>query len=720
MAAYLTPDDKWRLRAELKELSPEFVEIILFKEDKYFYAHPGVNPFAVVRALWYNTVAGKRTSGASTITMQVARLLEPRPRTYRSKLVEMFRALQLEWSLSKEEILALYVNLLPYGGNVEGVKSAAWLYFGAPPGALSLSQAVILAVAPNRPGTLDLAENNPALKQARDQWLGRLLDAGLFSESEIAAALAEPVRPERRAAPALAPHFCRKAAAEHPETADLYTTLDLRTQIPAQKVLQRYVERQYRNNITNAAALVIDNKTMQVKAWIGSADFYAKRFQGEVDGVTAARSPGSTLKPAVYALGIDLGLYTPKSVFLDVPFEAGGYAPENYDDQFRGRVTLEQALALSLNIPAVQALQKVGVDTFAAFMQNAGFRTIARDREKLGLSMILGGCGVSLAELVAFYAAFAREGRQSEIVYKQKEQPRRERRTFSPLTNYLVADMLTRPTRPDLPAGYLDSQSAPRIAWKTGTSYGRRDAWAVGFNPRYTVGVWVGNFDGSGSPALSGADKAAPLLFELFNLLDDSGEWFARPATLPRRKVCAKTGLVPAESCENIIQDDYLPGISNAKKCTCRKWVWTNAEKTVAYCDACMPPQGVVKSSYSNTPPELAAFYRERNLPFDAPPPHNPHCRRVFQSAGLRIKSPTDGAEIWLSAGQKLLLRAQAPPGTSRLYWYADGKFLGTATAGEPFFYLPAEGKLRVVCADDQGRSHEIETHVRLYGGGPN
>ncbi|MFC5410663.1 penicillin-binding protein 1C [Larkinella bovis] len=722
--AFLSDDDKWRLATELAEITPVLRQTILQKEDRYFYYHPGFNPVAMARAVFRNLTTGRRTSGASTITMQVVRLLEPRERTYGSKIIELFRAIQLEIFYSKDEILQLYVNLVPYGGNIEGIKSASMLYLGKPPQLLSLAEVTTLTIIPNRPSSLRLGINNTRIVQERNRWLNRFRKTGLFPDETIVDALAEPLNAYRRALPSRAPHLALRLKKSHPDQPVIHTRLLPNRQAQTEQLVAHYVGRVRAMNIHNAAVLVVNNQTMAVEAYVGSAGFRNRYDGGQVDGVRAVRSPGSTLKPLLYALAFDQGLMTPKTVVNDVPTSFSGYEPENYDRQFYGPITVESALANSLNVPAVKTLQQLGTPKFVDLLKKAGFETIKKQSKSLGLSVILGGCGVTLEELTRLFAAFANGGEARNLSYilpNEAEGTSRKNRLISPDAAFLITNTLTQITRPDLPNNFDNSYHLPRIAWKTGTSYGRRDAWSIGYNKRYTVGVWVGNFSGEGVPELSGANIATPLLFSIFNAIDynSSSGWFRMPKSLSMRQVCAETGDVPGEFCEHKIVDYAIMGVSPYHRCQHRKTVWTNAIGTVSYCAHCLPETAgtddAVQKLYPNLAPELIAFYESRRIPYAKIPPHNPACTRVFARQGPQIMSPNDGSEYFINPNQpqQLQLSCQADNEVKEVYWYLNDKLYRKAAPTEGVFFSPQPGALKISCADDKGRNTNIQITVR-------
>ncbi|WP_020596504.1 penicillin-binding protein 1C [Spirosoma panaciterrae] len=745
--AFLSRDDKWRLYAELNEITPTLREAILFKEDKYFRYHPGFNPVALIRATVNNILTGRRTSGASTITMQTVRLLEPRQRTYGAKLLELFRALQLELHYSKDEILQLYLNLIPYGSNIEGLKSASLLYFGKPPALLSLAEITTLTIIPNRPSSLRLGVRNALVRQERDRWLTRFRNAGLFDESTIRDAQSEPLQVYRHDAPQQAPHLSRRLRIENPNTPIIRSTLNPTAQTTVERIVRQYANRIRSYNIHNSAVLVVDNHTREVVAYVGSADFSNTFDGGQVDGVRAVRSPGSALKPLLYGLAFDEGIITPKSKLADVPTNFGGYQPDNFDRRFNGPVTAEFALANSLNIPAVALLKEMGTPALVSTLQKAGFSAIKKQKNELGLSMILGGCGVTLEEMTRLYTGLANGGKWEPLRFTSPPTPllilgegrkvcdpsppspkiRRgaggEVNLLSPEATYLVTHTLTQITRPDLPNNFDNSYHLPRIAWKTGTSYGRRDAWSIGYNQRYTIGVWVGNFSGVGVAELSGANTATPLLFQLFNVLDYNSPtgWFQAPkgqTRLSTRLICPETGNVPGEFCQNPVTDYCIMGVSRYRRCQHRKAVFTNAAGTIAYCAHCLPDSGFVRKSYPNLTPEVVAFYQSRHIPFEMAPPHNPACERVFgntDQTAPQITSLNPGSEYFINPKQpaEMELSCQAANDVQTVFWYLNDKLYRRAKPTEAIFFKPQPGTLKISCADDKGRSSDIRVLIK-------
>lgn len=710
--ASLTPDQKWRMRCDLSEVSPQLISTLIRKEDRWFRYHPGVNPLSVARALWQNLIQGERISGASTITMQVVRMQHPRSRTIGNKLIEMFNALQLEFHYRKSSILELYFNLLPYGGNIEGVKAASYLYFGQKPVLLSPARIATLAIIPNNPRHLRIGVNNEQIRKERNNWLLVFRKQGIFSGEELRTALLEPLEASRLQAPREIPHFAGLLRKIYPSTSELHTFIDPAIQQQVEDILASEIGHLRSVNIGNGAVVVINNRTMAVEAYAGSAGFNETFYQGQVDGCNALRSPGSALKPFLYALAIDNGTITPRMMLSDVPMNFNGYKPQNYDAGFRGQVTASQALALSLNLPAVELANRIGVELFLNKLSRGGLKWIGKRKSTLGLSVVLGGCGVNLLELTGLYSALAREGRHSQTRLIRDETNLTYDSLFSPEAAWLITDMLTNLKRPDLPTNFENSLHLPHIAWKTGTSYGRRDAWSIGYNPDYTVGVWVGNFDGSGSPDLSGSESASPILFRIFNMLtmNRQSRWFPKPERLDYRLVCSESGLPPNDFCQNLVMDYFLPGISPNRKCTHLTEVFTNPSATTSYCRNCLPATGYRVELYPNLSPALIAFFEEEHISYSRIPPHNPECNRVFRDEMPVITSLNDGKEYIFYSGseQELQLACNAAADVTKVFWYVDDHFAGQTKASEKLFFKPRAGKVKISCCDDKGRNTDI------------
>lgn len=716
--ASLSADQQWVMKAELDELNPLLLKTIIEKEDKWFWVHPGVNPMAMGRALWQNLIHNRRMSGASTITMQVIRMLEPRDRTIYSKFIECIRAFQLEMHCSKKQILQLYINLLPYGGNIKGVKAACYLYLNQAPQTLSAAQIVTLALIPNNPNMFRPGNGNEAILKERNIWLSRLFKKKVFSSVEFSNAIQEPLTAIRTDAPRKVPHLSRFLASAFPDKVIIKTYINQQYQDFVENAVRNEVNMYRGMGVGNAAVVVIDNHSHAVIAYVGSAGFMDNAFQGQVDGARALRSPGSTLKPFLYAQAMDKGLITPKTMLEDVPKNYNGYRPLNYDETFRGRLPAAQALALSLNIPAVELENKMGVDVFNEKLSRGGLLWVSERRKSLGLSVILGGCGVTLLEMTRLYHSLSQNGLFYKINFTTNGISSKPDTLFSPESSFLVTEILTSLKRPDLPNNFDNSVNMPHIAWKTGTSYGRRDAWAIGYNKDYTIGVWVGNFDGTGVPELSGAEFATPILFKVFNFLSYKKQpsWFKRPHGLDFRLVCSESGLPPGENCTSIVMDDFIPAVSPNRKCDHQIPVFVDALASLSYCRNCLPEVGYKTEWYPNLSPSVIAFYEDEQIPYRKIPPHNPSCTRVYHDDQPVITSLSDGKEYILFEGaeQQLQLTFSATSDVSKVYWYLNDRFYKEAISGQKHFFTPTPGLTKISCSDDKGRNTNIFITVKV------
>ncbi|MBN1252304.1 MAG: penicillin-binding protein 1C [Bacteroidales bacterium] len=716
--AFLSYDDKWRMKTEINEITPLLEKAIIFKEDKYFYYHPGVNLAAIIRAATNNILKQKRTSGASTITMQVARLLEPKNRTYFNKIIEMFRAFQLEMHFSKEEIFQMYLNIIPFGGNIEGVKAASILYFEKAPNHLSLAELTALSIIPNRPNSLVLGKDNAMIIKSRNLWLKRFEKAKLFPKQDINDALNEPLTASRHISPKSAPQYSFRLRRMFADKPNIYTHLDLKKQIKIENIVKNYINRLYSNNIKNASVLIIDNNTNSIITYIGSADFSNKEDAGQVDGIKAIRSPGSTLKPFLYALAFDKGLITPKLKITDVPVNYSGYEPKNYDSDYHGIVTVSNALINSLNIIAVKILNSYKTENFIKALKKVNFNQIRKDESKLGLSLVLGGCGVTLEELTMLYHAFANQGVFTDVNWLKSDTSNTGFNIISTESAYMLTEILTQVKRPDLPLEWQNSADLPKVAWKTGTSYGRKDAWSIGYNKDYTIGVWVGNFSSEGVQELSGSESASPLLFEIFNTIDykSKNDFYEQPEKIDFRMVCSESGLIPNSFCKNLIIDAYIPEVSSTNICNHLKKVYISPDSTISYCTSCLPENGYIEAFYPNYKPEMITYYEKQQVKYIKIPKHNPKCERVFAENIPEITSPVNNVEYFVDKtdSTEIMLTCNAANDVNKVFWYVNDKFLKAELPTKSVFYKPQSGKIKISCTDDKGRNSNVYISVKM------
>jgi penicillin-binding protein 1C len=546
---YATPDGRWRLPATVKDVDPRYLDLLIAYEDKRFRRHHGVDPIAVGRAAWQLITHGRIVSGGSTITMQVARLLEPRPdRTFLAKLRQAVRAIQIERRLSKDDILTLYLGLAPYGGNLEGTRAASLAYFGKEPRRLSLGEAAMLVAIPQSPEVRRPDRSGTAAHRARDRVLDRIALYGTVPSDEVAQAKSEAAPSARRAMPVLAPHAADQAIAATPDAKVIALTIDANIQKPLEGLAR---ERAHALGPDIAVAIMaIDHVSGEVLARVAGADYFDERRAGQVDLTQAVRSPGSTLKPFIYGLAFEDGLVHPETLIEDRPIRYGSYAPENFDLTFQGTVSVRKALQLSLNVPAVTLLDAIHANRLTARITDAGARFVLPKGEAPGLAMGLGGVGITLSDLALLYGGLARGGSTIALTERRDQIAAPvERRLLEPVAAWYVGNVLIGTPPPENAVG-------GRVAFKTGTSYGYRDAWSVGFDGKRTVAVWVGRPDGAPVPGLVGRTAAAPILFDAFARLGGlpaalskapKGVIFAANNRLPVPLRRFRTGAVPTD-----------------------------------------------------------------------------------------------------------------------------------------------------------------------------
>ncbi len=718
LRTFLASDEKWRYPVVLSEVAPELTEAIVTSEDRWFYWHIGINPLSVLRAAWTNWRSGRIVSGASTIPMQIARLAEPKSRTLSSKLQEAFRALQLEWYFSKEDLLELYLNLVPLGSNRQGIGAGAFFYFGKSPDRLSPGEAALLTVVPRSPSRYDPARNPSVALRVRNVVLRQLEARGTFTPKAIADALRQPVPTQIEKLPFHAPHFTEYAVNRLQGRSNFSTTLDWRFQKIAERQVASRILGLRRQGIENASVVVIENETRALRVMVGSAGFFENQYQGQVNGAIARRSPGSTLKPFLYALALDEGRILPESYLLDIPTDFSGYVAENYDGEYRGRVTVAEALIDSLNAPAVRLLARMGLNHFFRLLKQGGLSTLDRPSADYGLSLVLGSCEVSLLELTNLYASL-REGGIHRPVRILAEADGIERSLFSKESAYLVSRILTEVSRPDLPRAWDLARGVPAVAWKTGTSYGHRDAWAVGFSDRLTIGVWVGNFDGKGVKGISGAEHAGPLLFDLFRALEPEGAHFGRHRGLKIKDLhlCSVSHQLPGPFCAERISASYLPGRSKLIQCRYHQQVFVDSDTGHMLTGDCLTGRPYHQRLLTVYPAELLAWWRAENRAVPESPPLNKDCVSIPSRERPKIVSPQPETPYLVRPDapteyQKIPLIAQVGPHSEKLYWYQNGLLIGAPDAHERLFISLQPGRHRLVVVDDLGLSDSITYRV--------
>ncbi|HKS14576.1 MAG TPA: peptidoglycan glycosyltransferase PbpC [Pseudomonas sp.] len=719
-------DGVWRYPVSREQVSPLYLQALLTYEDRWFYSHPGVNPLALARAAWLNLRGGRVVSGGSTLSMQVARLLDPHPRTLRGKLRQLWRTAQLEWHLSKEQILEIYLDRAPFGGTLQGVAAASWAYLGKSPQQLTPAEAALLAVLPQAPSRLRPDRHPQRAQRARDKVLRRLGEYQVWPARQVAEAREEPLLLAPRQEPALAPLLARRL--NHASSPPLIrTTLDAPLQRRLEDLLLGWRARLPER--TSAAILVVESQTMAVRAYLGSVDLGDERRFGHVDMISALRSPGSTLKPFLYGMALDDGLIHSESLLQDVPRRYGDYRPGNFSMGFSGPVSASSALALSLNLPAVQLLEAYGPKRFAAALRSAGVPLILPPLAEPNLSLILGGAGSRLEDLVGGYAALARDGHSARIRL-QPQDPLVERRLLSPGSAWIIRRILAGQARPDRdPTAELVQR--PQLAWKTGTSYGFRDAWSIGVGPRYLIGVWIGRPDGTPVPGQFGLASAAPLMLQVHDLLSNRDR--QRGVAVPVTAVPGSVGV--AAICWPLGQ----PMNRQDPNCRRQRFAWTLDGTTPPTLQAADQPLGLglrekvwvdarglrVDESCPGAQLREVALWpaplepwlprqerRAARLPAADPacPPRMPATAPPLSIVGIRsgdqLRRPATSTE-------PLQLQVSALGGAGRRWWFINGQPLGE-TLGQQRLVVHFEhvGRIELSALDESGETARVEFQV--------
>ncbi len=669
----------------LEQMGEWTAQAVVAFEDKRFFRHGGIDPVAVCRAATHNVVRRRVVSGASTLTTLVVKLTQPRKRNLWTKLVEAHHARQLESHLSKDRILEQYLNRAPFGGNVCGIEAASQRYFGKPARNLSLAESAMLVGLPQSPSLLRPDRHMAKAVRQRNTVLARMLENRMISPRQYDAAMKQPMAIRRSALPFHAPHFCDYILRRYPGQSELDTTLDLRIQHLAERALQRRFEELSGFGVCGGAVVVIDVRTGELSAMVGSPDFWNVPASGQVNGAVARRSPGSTLKPFAYAAAMDQGLCTPATMMADIPMHFAGYTPQNYSLEYGGPVSMRRALVQSLNIPALKCVEQIGLGRFVGQLRQLGLSTIDEPAEHYGLGIVIGGGESTLLDLANAYACLARGGVWRPVRMLQSDPANGSRRIFSEESAYMVADVLGGEERSSELVGHMADAVLPRIGWKTGTSSGHRDAWAVAYNPEYVVGVWLGNPDGAGSDALVGGAAAAPVAGDIFRRLYPQGNspWYDKPAGVKVRLVCACSGLPPSPDCPSTVPDYHIPRISPVATC------------------------GIHRNGREIWPAAIQAFLERRGM-----------CATKTGSPvdDLSIVSPVDGETFRLipsTPGIRQQIRfASAGWNHSTLYWFVDNVLLHVADAGQPVFWPLEKGSHFVACTDGNGHTARIRIVV--------
>ena len=711
-------DGIWRYPVTIDEVSPRYLQALINYEDRWFWKHPGVNPFSVLRAAWQDLSSGRVVSGGSTLTMQVARLLDPHPRTFGGKFRQLWRALQLEWHLSKRDILTLYLNRAPFGGTLQGVGAASWAYLGKSPAQLSYSDAALLAVLPQAPSRLRPDRWPERAEAARNKVLERMAIQGIWSAKQVQESREEPVWLAPRQMPQLAPLFSRMMLGKS-RSDKIVTTLDAGLQRQLEELAQNWKGRLPARS--SLAMIVVDHTDMSVRGWVGSVDMNDDSRFGHVDMVNAIRSPGSVLKPFIYGLALDDGLIHPASLLQDVPRRTGDYRPGNFDSGFHGPVSMSEALVRSLNLPAVQVLEAYGPKRFAASLRNVGLPLYLPAGAAPNLSLILGGAGARLDDMVAAYSAFARHGKAGKLRL-QPADPLLERPLMSAGAAWIIRRIMADEAQP-LPDNAL-SRVVP-LAWKTGTSYGYRDAWAIGINARYVIGIWTGRPDGTPVVGQFGFASAVPLLNQVNNLLLSRGTnqpEDPRPESVSRGVVCWPGGQSLAAGDSNCrrrlatwLLDGsqpptlLLPEQEGVNGIRFPVWLDGEGKRVAADCPQAREQTLIV------WPLPLEPWLPESERRGARLPPVSATCPPLGQDPGLplQLTGLRDGAIVKrLPGSPEASLPVQTSGGTGDRWWFLNGQRLDER-GRHLTLRLTAKGDYQLLVMDDAGQVATVRFSVQ-------
>jgi penicillin-binding protein 1C len=713
----LASDEQYRLWTPLSKMSPEVVDAFLLKEDRWFRWHPGVNPVSLFRGA-YRSYSGGMRQGGSTLTMQLARLLgHLNTRSPLGKTRQILAALWLEARYSKRELLEAYLNVAPFGGNISGVEAASRIYFDKPASQVNLSEALTLAVIPQSPSTrAGRSVRDGTLLAARTQlgsmWLANRGDAER-RQIEL------PILTDSRfSLPYQAPHFVDALLASRGRTATrLDTTLNASMQHLLERQIDRYLGQYGDRGIRNVSALLVDTRDMAVKAWVGSADYWNESIDGQVNGVLAKRSPGSTLKPFIYALAMDQGILHPRTMLRDAPTAFGPFSPENFDGQFFGPISAQEALIRSRNVPAMVVASQLKQPSLYQFLKSAGVSRM-QSESHYGLALVLGGGEVTMEELASMYAMLANQGMLRPVRVENSDKPSEGVRLLSPEASFVTLDMLTHNPRPDQD-GTFQSRARWPVAWKTGTSWGFRDAWSAGVVGPYVLVVWIGNFEGQGNPSFIGVDAAAPLFFRIVDALNwdysqENVKSLAPPKGVSKVAVCSASGDLPNAWCPQTIETWYIPGKSPIRVSQLHRAVAVDSQTGAAICPPY--PAGTRFDVFELWPSDMLKLFREAGVPRRLPPPL-PSCAEDDPADAPRIASPLRGVSYALNRGkQTIQLEAGVAGDVRNLFWFDGRALIGRVAASDrPMEWRPqSEGVhiLRVI--DDHGRSAEREVYVQL------
>lgn len=737
LGAHIATDGQWRF-PPVDSVPSKFALAIISFEDKRFYHHIGVDPLATARALRLNLSAGEVVSGGSTLSMQVIRLSRKgKGRTYLEKIIEMIQATRLEARFSKQEILGLYASYAPFGGNVVGIDAASWKYFGRSAHQLSWAESATLAVLPNAPSLIHPGKNRDALKRKRDQLLQKMAETGVVDSLTSALAQLEPLPQKPLPLPAHAPHLLEQIRQQESEANKTVfrSSLDPHLQKQANRVIAHHQAILSQNDIQNAAALIADVKTGQVLAYVGNVPCKNNQHGCTVDVIPARRSTGSILKPFLYAAMIHDGIILPNTLVPDVPSRYGGYHPQNYDREFDGAVPAHRALSRSLNVPAVHMLNQYGLARFHTRLQQYGMTTLDHEPDHYGLTLVLGGAEASLWDLAGMYASMARTLNKHEqlhgkyektdfrpLTYQMGSQPSaaalQDHGILNAAAIYHTLEAMSKVNRPEADRNWQAFASAGKVAWKTGTSYGFRDAWAVGVTPTHVVAVWVGNADGEGRPGLVGVEAAAPIMFDLFDAIGRQQSWFTAPfGEMVMAHVCKQSGHLAGPLCPRDSMWIARKGLESAG-CPYHKRVHLDQSGTYRVDGDCYSPQDMQHKAYFILPPIQESYYQSRNPDFVPLPPLHPDCGQLAdENRAMELVYPKFRTKIYIpidfdGKASKTVFEVTHREPEAVIYWHLDDFYLGQTQGVHEMALHPESGVHRLSLVDMNGERLERKFEI--------
>lgn len=734
LSAKIASDGQWRF-PETKKLNQKFSECITVFEDEYFYKHPGINPVSIFRAIKQNRKAGKIVSGGSTITMQLTRLIRKnQKRTYYEKIIELILALRLELTYSKSEILKLYISHAPFGSNVVGIEAASWRYYGRSLNDLSWSECATLAVLPNSPSIIYPGKNQERLKLKRNRLLYKLYKHQRIDKETYQLAIQEPLPLKPFSLPNKSRHLLNRALTEQPQQNNFQTTIQADIQSRVLDILSKHAALLKQNEIHNLCALVLDVNANEVVSYIGNTPLRDQEKHGEdVDVIIANRSTGSLLKPYLYGFMLNDGQLLPNMLVPDIPTQIAGYVPQNFDFSYDGAVPAKQALSRSLNIPAVKMLQQYTIDKFLDRLKQVGLSSMNRSADNYGLSLILGGGEAKLWDMCSAYSSMARvlnhynrfgtyyEGDWDKPNYlfkdnNQKKKIELNHPILSASSIWLTFEAMAEVGRPDIDASWQRIGSSQKIAWKTGTSFGFRDGWAIGISGNYVVGIWVGNADGEGRPGLTGISAAAPILFEIFGALPKTN-WFKKPVNdLKQVVVCLQSGCLASPYCLET-KKEFIPKNSHVSiVCSYHKPIHLDASSQFRVTDACESPIDMKTVPWFVLPPVQEYYFKTKNPTYKSLPPYKPGCAPDIEKS-MEMIYPKSGTVIYIpyelngEQGKTIFEIAHRSP-SNTVFWHIDGVLMGTTKDIHQLGLNPAKGKHMLSLSDNTGETLNIPFEV--------